>query len=123
MEPSRATLVNDVKGNGLGFYTSPANKGKYCIKMKEMVENGTIKINSLSLLTELKSFSQVGNTFKALPGATDDRVMALFLIVRVIEEIASYDGEAYDVMYGGFNSDDEDMDVDDDDDIYTIMVF
>ena len=47
----------------------------------------------------MKNFSRNGNTYKALTGATDDSISAVFMVFRIIEDMAAYENSAYNMMY------------------------
>jgi hypothetical protein len=49
-----------------------------------------MKINSRSLITELKAFVAHGGSYAAKIGDTDDLIMATLLTVRIIQELGSY---------------------------------
>jgi hypothetical protein len=49
-----------------------------------------MKINSRSLISELKTFVAHGGSYAAKSGETDDLVMSTLLIVRMIQELGSF---------------------------------
>ncbi len=95
--PPEATFISE--DNKLGLTTSTSTKMKSCIKLKELVERNIIKIHSTILLTELKSFIRKAGSYAAQVGATDDCVSATLIMIRMLEEIASYDDRAYHMLY------------------------
>jgi hypothetical protein len=63
-----------------------------------MVENGTLKINSRALISELKTYTAQGITFKAKSGSTDDLVSAMLLTMRVNHVLADWDYRVFEIM-------------------------
>jgi hypothetical protein len=49
-----------------------------------------MKINSPSLISELKNFVAVGTSYQAKIGETDDLVMSTILAVRMLQVLQSY---------------------------------
>ena len=98
-----------------------------------MFESRTISIRSNTLLRELKSFTRHAGSYAAQVGATDDCVSAILIVIRILQELATYDDLAFDKLYSGnFGriSDDEwetgmsekEYNEDDDDDIGIIVM-
>lgn len=87
--------------NRLGCYTTGKSKLVSCMQLKNLVEKGEsgIKINSESLIFELQNFVAVGGTFQARQGCTDDAIMAMAVIMKVLNRIASYDEKARRLVY------------------------
>jgi hypothetical protein len=88
-----------------------------CLSFKRYVETDKIKLRSKALLSEIKNFVAKGNSFSAKPGEHDDLVMSLLLGVRMIDYIATFEDEVYDVInsnltnpnnLGYWDEDDED---------------
>ena len=74
-----------------GFTTTNKSKIANCSKLKSWIETGKLKITSKMLLSELKNFVASGTSFKAKIGETDDLVMAMLLVVRMMQLIQSFD--------------------------------
>ena len=74
-----------------GFTTTNKSKIANCSKLKSWIETGKLKITSKMLLSELKNFVAAGTSFKAKIGETDDLVMAMLLVVRMMQLIQSFD--------------------------------
>jgi len=74
-----------------GFNTTHKSKIAACAKLKSLIETGRMKIKSKNLISELKTFIALGNSFEAKSGETDDLVMSTILIVRVLQELQTYD--------------------------------
>lgn len=73
-----------------GFNTSPKNKLTACSKLKTLIETNKMKINSIPLVSELKTFVAHGLSYAAKPGETDDLVMATILAVRMMQLLMTY---------------------------------
>ena len=67
--------------------------------MKEMIERAAMKVKSNMLLAEMKMFTRKSGSYAAKPGGTDDSISATLIVIRMLEEISSYDQEAYDKLY------------------------
>ena len=70
-----------------------------CVNFKEMVEKGNLHLNSLMTLKELKMYVRKSGSYAAQIGGTDDSVSAILIVMRILEEISSYDQEAYNKLY------------------------
>jgi len=73
-----------------GFNTTHKPKLAACAKLKNLVETNRMKINSPSLISELKNFVAVGTSYQAKIGETDDLVMSTILAVRMLQVLQSY---------------------------------
>lgn len=73
-----------------GFNTTNKPKLAACAKFKNLVETNRMRINSSSLISELKNFVASGVTYMAKLGETDDLVMASLLVVRMLQVLQSY---------------------------------
>ena len=74
-----------------GFNTTHTSKIAGCAKLKQLIETKKLKVNSKSLISELKSFIASGITFKAKDGQHDDLVSSMLLIVRMILTLQDWD--------------------------------
>jgi len=74
-----------------GFTTTNKSKIANCSKLKSWIETGKLKIASKMLISELKGFVAAGTSFRAKIGETDDLVMAMLLVVRMMQLIQSFD--------------------------------
>ena len=85
----------------LGVYTTGKSKVVNCMQLKSLIEKikGGIKINSQALLFELQNFVAAGGTYQARIGATDDCVMAMLVVVKLLQRLSSYDDRARKVVY------------------------
>lgn len=76
-----------------GFNTSPKNKLTACAKLKTLIESGKMKIHSIPLISELKTFVAHGIAYAAKPGSTDDLVMSTLLVTRMMILLQEYHPE------------------------------
>jgi hypothetical protein len=81
-----------------GFNTTNNSKIAACAKLKQMIENNLITINSKSLISELKSFIAKGTSFEAKETQHDDLVAALLLIIRMVVMLGDWDPVVYSKM-------------------------
>ena len=81
-----------------GFNTTHSTKITACSRLKTMVENNKLEINSKVLITELKSFVATGTSFKAKPGGTDDLVSATLLALRMMSVLKDWDPRIYNTF-------------------------
>lgn len=73
-----------------GFNTTNKSKLAACAKFKTLLESKKMKIHSHSLITELKSFVAHGGSYAAKIGETDDLVMAVLLVIRVMQQLSEF---------------------------------
>lgn len=97
--PPVAEFISETGQTRKGMTTTGKSKMKACLTFKEMVEHSTLKINSRILVKEVSQFVRKGGSFSAKTGATDDLVSSSLIVVRLLEEISSFDQEAYDKLY------------------------
>jgi hypothetical protein len=76
-----------------GYNTTQKSKLAACAKFKHLVESKKMKINSKSLVTELKNFVAVSGSYKAKAGETDDLVMSSLLVTRMLQDLGNYVSE------------------------------
>ncbi len=79
-----------------GFNTTFGNKIAACARLKYLIEQDKMKVNSKLLISELKGFIAHGTTFKAKEGLHDDLVSSVLLIVRLSEVLADWDVRVFD---------------------------
>lgn len=112
--PKLAEFVSEQGKNRLGMSTQGKTKMRACVNFKQLLEKGKIGIFSEAMLKELKYFVRRDGTYKAQIGATDDLVSSFLIITRLLEEIATYEQEAYDALYllneEGFFGEEEEYD-------------
>lgn len=78
-------------GNRKGFNTTNKVKLAACAKFKALVENRKLHIASKNLLSELKTFVAKGTSYEAKEGETDDLVMSMLLVIRMLQFIKEFD--------------------------------
>jgi hypothetical protein len=84
-----------------GTYTTGKSKLVTCMQMKNLVEriNNGLKINSDILLFELKNFVAKGGSYEAKIGATDDTIMAMAVVMKLMHRLSHYDEKARELVY------------------------
>jgi hypothetical protein len=92
-----------------GFNTTHAAKISACAKLKQLIETKQIKVNSKTLVSELKTFVAQGITFKAKVGQHDDLVSSLLLIMRMVLVLQEWDPSIYDKMRDHTGMEDHDL--------------
>ena len=84
-----------VGGNGAryrkGFTTTAKSKLSACSKLKSLIETKRMHIASKLLISELKTFVALGNSFEAKLGEHDDLVMATILVIRMAQLLQNFD--------------------------------
>ena len=83
-------LTETGKAGRRGFNTTNKSKIAACAKFKTLVESKKMKVNSRSLIGEMKSFIAHGGSYAAKIGDTDDLVMASLLAVRMMQQLGDY---------------------------------
>jgi hypothetical protein len=107
------TMINDVDQYGApkghsGLSTNVKSKGEACALLKELIESYKLKINSISLINQLRLFMKHANGgFKAERGGHDDLVSAMLILMMMLKQLAHYE----DSVDGAIN-DVDDMDID-----------
>lgn len=97
--PETAEFVSEAGQKRKGMTTTGKSKIKGCLTLKEMIERDSIKLRSKALVFELKNFVRKAGSYAAKVNSTDDLIMATVIAVRLLEEISSFDQEAYDKLY------------------------
>jgi len=64
-----------------------------------MIQRRTMEILSPAMITEIKHFVRREGTYKAKQGATDDLISSALIVLRLLEEISSFDQDAYDKIF------------------------
>jgi hypothetical protein len=81
-----------------GFNTTFGNKISTCAKIKYLIEENKMTLNSRPLISELKTYIAAGTSFKAKEGQHDDLVAAVLLIVRMSLLLAEWDPAVFELM-------------------------
>ena len=79
-----------------GFNTTFGNKISACAKVKYLIEEDKMQLNSRPLISELKTYIAAGTSFKAKVGEHDDLVAALLLIIRMANMLAEWDPRVFE---------------------------
>lgn len=87
------------KTNRLGMNTNGKSKFRSCTMLKDLVEKKKMDVLSRALLTELKMFIRTNTNYEAQPGGTDDCISAVLIILRILENIAMYEDDAFEKIY------------------------
>lgn len=97
--PTNSEFVSESGKERKGFTTTAKSKMRACLSFKDMVEKLTIKIKSKILLQEVKEFVRKHGSYEARRGSTDDCVAATLIIIRLLEEISTFDQDAYNKLH------------------------
>ena len=81
-----------------GFNTTHSTKISACSKLKTMIENDKMEVNSGPLISELKGFVATGTTYRAKPGETDDLVSSILLVIRIMGVLQDWDPRIYNTF-------------------------
>jgi Terminase large subunit, T4likevirus-type, N-terminal/Terminase RNaseH-like domain len=95
-ENIRGSFASETRGSQprryrRGFTTTNKSKLAACAKLKSLIESKKMVISSSNLISELKNFVAHGSSFEAKTGETDDLVMSMILVIRVIQYLQSFD--------------------------------
>lgn len=87
--------------NRFGVYTTGKSKLISCMQLKNLIEKiaGGITINSPHLLFELKNFISSGGSYAAKAGCTDDAVMAMCVVMKLLDRLSQYDERAREIVF------------------------
>lgn len=97
--PEISEFISEEGANRRGLTTTSRSKLRACVNLKEMLEKGTMHLTSPMLLSELKAYVRNKGSYAAQAGSTDDCVSASLIIVRLVEEISTYEQAAFDKLY------------------------
>jgi hypothetical protein len=81
-----------------GFNTTHTSKIAACAKLKQLIENNKMKINSKSLISELKSYVAIGLSFGGKSESNDDLVSSILLSIRMVMTLQDWDPAIYDKL-------------------------
>lgn len=95
----QAATKSDVRKVRAGFYTDIRNKLKFSLRLKKVIESRILTINSKEFFTECKRYIRDGQGYRAQTGATDDRIMSMIILLRMIEQMSDFDDRAYGIYY------------------------
>lgn len=101
--PEFAELISQRNARGKvirpGINVTGASKNKTCLKMEQMLKENKLIMHSEIFYKELETFVRVGNSIKAEVGGTDDVISSVLICLRVLEEMAHYDDDAWNKVY------------------------
>ncbi len=97
--PINSEFVSEPGKNKRGFFTTSRTKMTACVNFKEMFDKGHLTISSPIFVKELKRFVRKRTSYDHSPGSTSDCITAALVVIRVVEEIATYDQHAFDKLY------------------------
>jgi hypothetical protein len=97
--PPPGTFVNEEGKTKYGIVTSAKSKIRAALMMKKWIESGQMSLTSITLVNELKNYVRKAGSYQAQIGSTDDCIAAVLITLRIIEEIASHDAEAYHMTF------------------------
>lgn len=96
--PQGSEMISETGKSRLGIATTGQSKMRACLNLKELIESGNLTIKSQVLLTELKEFSRRGANYEARRGSTDDCVSSVLIVLRILEEISSFEQAAFNKL-------------------------
>jgi len=91
-------FVHEPKKKRKGFTTTPKNKIESCVRMKHLIEHKKMIVNSMPMVSELKSFVRDNRSFKARVGQSDDTVLSGLLCMRILTEVQNWDSDIYNEL-------------------------
>ena len=94
-----AEFISETGQKRHGMTTTGKSKIKACMTLKELLERDTLKVLSPAVVAELKCYNRKAGSYEAKSGATDDLIAGLLIALRLLEEISSFDQEAYNTLY------------------------
>jgi hypothetical protein len=74
-----------------GFNTTNKTKLAVCAKFKALLETKKLTVASKNLISELKTFVARGTSYAAKEGETDDLVMSMMLVIRMLQLLQGFD--------------------------------
>ena len=81
-----------------GFNTTHSAKITACSRLKTMIENDKLEVNSKPLISELKNFIATGSSYQAKMGQTDDLISAVLLSIRMMDVLKDWDPRVYNTF-------------------------
>lgn len=97
--PRWAHLVSDKGAKKTGMTTTNFTKTLAALKFKELFERNNMILNSKTLFHEMKNYVRREGSYAANIGVNDDCIAAVLIVIRILEDIATYDDAAYVRMY------------------------
>jgi hypothetical protein len=78
-----------------GFNTTHSSKITTCSRLKTMIENDQLTVNSKPLISELKNFVATGSSFRGKLEESDDLISAMLLALRMLSVMKDWDPAIY----------------------------
>jgi hypothetical protein len=91
-----------------GFNTTHSAKITACSRLKTMIENDKLEVNSKPLISELKNFIATGSSYQAKSGQADDLISATLLAIRMMDVLKDWDPRVYNTFNQTDNFEDYD---------------
>jgi hypothetical protein len=91
-----------------GFNTTHSAKITACSRLKTMIENDKLEVNSKPLISELKNFIATGSSYQAKSGQADDLISAALLAIRMMDVLKDWDPRVYNTFNQTDNFEDYD---------------
>tara|TARA_R110000851_G_scaffold142674_1_gene281355 strand:+ start:1076 stop:2656 length:1581 start_codon:yes stop_codon:yes gene_type:complete len=89
-----------------GFNTTHSTKITACSRLKTMLENDKMVINSKPFVSELKNYIATGSSYQAKGGQSDDLVSATLLAIRMMAVLKDWDPRIYNTFTQAENIED-----------------
>jgi hypothetical protein len=83
---TRSKIANQQIKREYGWQTTVGNKKDVCGQLRQDFKNGKCLVHSIDLLNEMMHFIDSRGRLIALPGHTDDRVMAASIATKIVAE-------------------------------------
>jgi hypothetical protein len=84
------------KGVAQGFKMTPLGKRIACSMLRTLIENNKLIIQDFDTISELTTYSQIGNSYQADEGCNDDLVTSLLVFAwmatqKLFKEMVEFD--------------------------------
>jgi hypothetical protein len=97
--PIYSHFVTESGSKKLGMFTTAPTKIRAALRFKELFERNHMTLHSPVLFHEMKNYARKDGAYGAVTGANDDTISAVLIVIRILQEMASYDDNAYAKMY------------------------
>jgi len=101
LPPENAVFVSEDGKSKRGMTSTARSKMRACVNLKELIEKGSLHVQSRILFAELKAYVRNKGAYAAQSGSTDDCISAVLVVCRLIEEISTFEQAAFDKLYAG----------------------
>jgi lipid II:glycine glycyltransferase (peptidoglycan interpeptide bridge formation enzyme) len=86
-----------------GYNTTEKNKVATCAKLKHLIENRKLEVNSQSFISQLKTYIATGTSFAGKNEEPDDLVAAMLVAIRMVMQLQEWDPTVYETMHDYVN--------------------